>query len=156
MESVYLSGQYLPLEQATVSVLDRGFLFGDGVYEVIPIYHGEIFRGDEHLRRLQESLNAINLDFNVADYQWDKIFCELLKDRSQSETDQMIYIQITRGKASHRTHAPPEKINPTVFVQISALPSLSIEELKQGFKAITLPDLRWQCCHIKSINLLCS
>lgn len=143
---VYLNGEYLPLREAKISVLDRGFLFGDGVYEVIPVYGGKPFRLAEHLQRLDNSLAGIRMDPPLAPEQWEAIFRRLI----QGEEDQSIYLQITRGVGPKRDHAFPKGVAPTVFamrVPIAPIPAT-------GVKAITVPDIRWQWCHIKAITLL--
>ena len=143
---VYLDGEFLPLSQAKVSVLDRGFLFGDGVYEVMPIYGGKPLRLAEHLRRLADSLAGIRLAAPLSDAQWEAVFQRLI----QGEEDQSIYLQITRGAGPRRDHAFPRGVAPTVFAlctPISPIPA-------SGVKAITVPDIRWQWCHIKAITLL--
>lgn len=145
---VYLNGQYLPLFEAKVSVLDRGFLFGDGVYEVIPVYSGNIFRIQEHLKRLDNSLAEIRLDNPYSVEQWLTIF-EAFLDKSK---DQSIYLQITRGVAAKRDHAFPEQVKPTVFVMCSDIKPF--EGKITGIKAITLDDTRWELCNIKAITLL--
>ncbi|MGZ8199274.1 MAG: D-amino acid aminotransferase [Methylosarcina sp.] len=147
-KTVYLNGRYLPLNEAKVSVLDRGFLFGDGVYEVIPSYSGLLFHFDKHMERLDRSLSGIRLAnlFNQA--QWLEILAPLL----DSGSDQYIYLQVTRGSAEKRDHAFPEQIQPTVFAMSSNI--VPLEGQNSGIKAITLPDGRWQMCHIKAITLL--
>jgi D-alanine transaminase len=149
-DTVYLNGQYLPLEDAKISVLDRGFLFGDGVYEVIPCYSGKLFRLDEHVARLNNSLNAIRLPLNIGVSEWQAIFTPLLD--TQSAKDQYIYLQITRGFAPKRDHAFPEQVVPTVFAMCSDIQPFAGKH--GGVKAITLEDTRWALCHIKAITLL--
>ncbi|GAB6068588.1 D-amino acid aminotransferase [Methylothermus subterraneus] len=143
---VYLNGEFLPLSQARVSVLDRGFLFGDGVYEVIPAYGGKLFRLEQHLARLEQSLNGIRLESPLARAEWQPILSRLL----QGERDQAVYLQITRGAYPKRDHAFPESIRPTVFAMATPYP----EGRPQPAKAITCEDIRWQWCHLKTINLL--
>jgi D-alanine transaminase len=147
-KTVYLNGRYLPLNEAKISVLDRGFLFGDGVYEVIPSYSGHLFHFDKHMERLDRSLSGIRLanPFNQA--QWLEILAPLL----DSGSDQYIYLQVTRGSAEKRDHAFPKQIQPTVFAMSSSI--VPLEGQNSGIKAITLPDGRWQMCHIKAITLL--
>jgi D-alanine transaminase len=147
-QTVYLNGTYLPLQEAKVSVLDRGFLFGDGVYEVIPVYGGRIFRAQEHLIRLKNSLQGIRLQNPYTDAEWLAIFAPFL-DKSK---DQYFYLQITRGVAPKRDHAFPEQVQPTVFVMCSDI--LPFAGKATGIKAITLEDTRWDLCHIKAITLL--
>ncbi|MFW2371998.1 MAG: D-amino acid aminotransferase [Gammaproteobacteria bacterium] len=149
---VYLNGDYLHISQAKVSVLDRGFLFGDGVYEVIPAYGGHMLRLDEHLRRLQNSLDGIRLHNPLPEPQWREIFQHLLDD-STSE-DQYVYLHISRGVADTRNHLFPHKVKPTVFVMVSPLLPLAKEKLATGIAAITLDDIRWHACHIKATALL--
>lgn len=145
---VFLNGNFLPLVEAKVSVLDRGFLFGDGVYEVIPVYQGRIFRVHEHLRRLNNSLADIRLENPYSEEKWLEIFQAFLDDRK----DQSIYLQITRGAASKRDHVFPEQVVPTVFVMCSDIKPF--EGKFAGIKAITMDDTRWELCHIKAITLL--
>lgn len=152
MGIVYLNGQYLPAEQAKVSVLDRGFLFGDGVYEVIPAYGGRLLRLAEHLRRLQNSLDGIRLDNPLLQTQWIEIIQTLLQENASQ--DQSVYLQVTRGTASYRDHSFPETIHATVFIMVNSLHAASIEKLKQGVCAISLDDIRWQACNIKATALL--
>jgi len=143
---VYLNGDYLPLGEAKVSVLDRGFLFGDGVYEVIPVYGGRPFRLDEHLRRLDDSLCGIRIANPLSDERWAEIFDRLIAGAH----DQYLYLQVTRGAAPKRDHAIPAEIDPTVFVMCSAIAPIP----SSGVRAVTLDDIRWRWCHIKAITLL--
>ena len=143
---VYLNGEYLPLGEAKVPVLDRGFLFGDGVYEVIPVYGGKAFRLDEHLRRLEQSLAGIGMSNPLSDAAWGAIFDRLIAGAE----DQQIYLQITRGVASKRDHAIPAGIAPTVFVMCAPIAPIPLA----GIKAITVTDIRWDRCNIKAITLL--
>lgn len=149
---VYLNGEYLPVSQAKVSVLDRGFLFGDGVYEVIPAYGRHMLRLDEHLRRLQNSLDGIRLINPLTEQKWRQILQRLL-DENQSE-DQCVYLHISRGVTDERNHLFPEKVIPTVFVMVSTLLPVSKDKLGKGISAITLDDIRWHACHIKATALL--
>lgn len=146
-KSVYLNGEYLPLREAKVSVLDRGFLFGDGVYEVIPAYFGQLFFLKAHLQRLQKSLEAIRLFISYDTAEWLAILRPLLVEGDA----QYIYLQITRGVADKREHALPEECEPTVFAMCSAIVPF---DYQQGVKAVTLDDVRWQLCHIKATTLL--
>jgi len=143
---VYLNGEFLPLDRAKVSVLDRGFLFGDGVYEVIPVYGGRPFRLEEHLERLNNSLRGIRMESPLTTEEWKPIFARLIC----GDQDQSIYLQVTRGAAPKRDHAFPEGAAPTVFVMCSPIAPIPAE----GVRAITLDDIRWQWCHIKAITLL--
>ena len=156
MRIVYLNGNYLPLDAAHISVMDRGFLFGDGVYEVIPIYAGHFFCYAQHLKRLQASLDAIQIAYPVDLPAWKNILQELLTRNHAENTDQIAYIQVTRGAPQDRTHAFPEEVpQPTQFAQVTPLATFTPETLRQiKATAITAQDTRWNCCFIKSINLL--
>jgi len=147
-DQVYLNGEYLPLAEAKVSVLDRGFLFGDGIYEVIPAYAGRLFRLEDHIARLNNSLSGIRLDLNKTVAEWQAIFQPLL----ESDKDQYIYLQITRGYAPKRDHGFPEQAVPTVFAMCSEIKPFAGR--LSGIKAVTLDDNRWQLCNIKAITLL--
>ncbi|MDH5379195.1 MAG: D-amino acid aminotransferase [Gammaproteobacteria bacterium] len=151
MSTVYLNGDYLAVENAKVSVLDRGFLFGDGVYEVIPVYNGHLFRLDQHLHRLQTSLDNIRLASPYSSTQWRDILTQLIEKNGGG--DQAIYLQLTRGVAP-RDHAFPQGIPPTVFAMANPLKSLAEEIAENGVAAITIEDNRWLQCHIKAISLL--
>jgi D-alanine transaminase len=143
---VYLNGEFLPLHQAKVSVLDRGFLFGDGVYEVIPVYGGKPFRLAEHLERLDNSLAGIRMGQPLTVEAWGDVFARLI----QGMEDQQIYLQITRGVGPKRDHAFPKGVAPTVFAMCTPIAPIPAT----GVKAITVPDIRWQWCHIKAVTLL--
>ena len=143
---VYLNGEFLPLEEAKVPVLDRGFLFGDGVYEVIPVYGRKPLRLEQHLRRLEQSLAAIRMQPPLSDREWTTIFDRLISGTA----DQQIYLQVTRGTASKRDHAIPAGIAPTVFVMCTPIAPIPLN----GIKACTVNDIRWDRCNIKAITLL--
>jgi D-alanine transaminase len=147
-DKVYLNGEYLPLSEAKVSVLDRGFLFGDGVYEVIPVYAGRLFRLEDHVVRLNNSLAGIRLPLSYSVADWQAIFQPML----DSSKDQYIYLQVTRGYAAKRDHGFPEQIVPTVFAMCSEIKPFAGRV--NGIKAVTLDDTRWQMCNIKAITLL--
>ena len=149
---VYLNGKMLPIEEAKISVLDRGFLLGDGVYEVIPAYGGCLFRLEQHLQRLQSSLDAIRISNPHTNAEWEKILNELIAQ--DSEEDQSVYLQVTRGVAAKRDHAFPDKVSQTVFIMSSTMLPVSDTKLANGVTAITHDDIRWRYCHIKSIALL--
>ena len=148
---VYLNGSYLPIEQAQVSVLDRGFIFGDGVYEVIPAYGGHPLRLRHHLQRLQNSLDAIRLDNPHAEDEWTSIITSLIEKNEGN--DQYIYLHVTRGVAK-RDHRFPDGNTPTVFVMSSPLLPVDSTLLETGVSAITLDDIRWRYCSIKTTALL--
>ena len=150
--TIYLNGQYMPIEDAKISVLDRGFIFGDGVYEVIPVYSRKAFRLPEHLRRLQHSLDGIKLANPHSDSEWTGIINELVA--CNAAEDQYLYLHITRGVAK-RDHAfPKSPVAPTVFMMSSPLPPPPAELLQSGIACITAPDNRWLRCDIKAIALL--
>ena len=147
-KTVYLNGQYLPLNEAKISVLDRGFLFGDGVYEVIPSYSGHLFHFQEHLERLENSLAAIRLTNPYTRKQWLEFLTPLL----DANFDQYIYLQITRGVADKRDHAFPDNTPATVFAMCSNI--VPFTGLNTGVKAISMDDSRWKLCNVKAITLL--
>ena len=148
---VYLNGAFLPLTEAKVSVLDRGFTFADGVYEVIPVFAGHIFRLDEHLERLANSMSALHMQSNYNRDELKDILRELLR-RNPADSDQQLYLQITRG-VSERDHLYDACITPTFFAMCKPI---SKRDLSCGVSAITHEDIRWQYCHIKSTALLAS
>ena len=145
---VYLNGQYLPIEKAKISVLDRGFTFGDGVYEVVPVYHGHIFRFEKHIERLNNSLDEVYIDKPYNLTQWQEILRELI-DQNPAE-NHSLYIQVTRG-VSERDHAIDMATKPTVFAM--SRPLLK-KDRSAGISAIIEEDIRWKYCHIKAITLL--
>jgi len=148
---VYLNGEFLPIEKATISVLDRGFIFGDGVYEVIPVYSRRPFRLAEHLVRLQSSMDAIRLANPNSASKWTELVGKIIAGNPWE--DQNVYLQVTRG-AAKRDHVFPKGLKPTVFVMASELVPPSAELVRNGAKAIVLPDYRWLRCDIKSTSLL--
>jgi D-alanine transaminase len=150
-ETAYLNGEFLPIDQARVSVLDRGFIFGDGVYEVIPAYSRHPFRLPEHLVRLQHSLDAIRLANPMPDAEWTRLIHELIARHSTD--DQSVYLQVTRGVA-RRDHAFPKDSTPTVFMMSGPLVTPSKELVESGVPCITAADFRWLKCDVKSISLL--
>ena len=152
-DPVYLNGAYLPLAEAGVSPLDRGFLYGDGVYEVIPVYSRRPFRIDEHLKRLQATLDGIRLANPLAVDAWKSVVLRLI-DAAPWE-DQSIYLQVTRGADDKRDHAfPPASVPPTVFAFSSPLVTTPAAVRATGVAAITVPDLRWSRCDLKVVSLL--
>ncbi|PCI18706.1 MAG: D-amino acid aminotransferase [Piscirickettsiaceae bacterium] len=151
-QQVYLNGQFIDISEARVSVLDRGFLFADGIYEVIPAYAGNAFRLPQHLERLNNSLAAIRMKPVMDDQQWANIIEQLLSNHTSA--DQSIYIQVTRGASKARDHQLPEQYEPTVFVMCQAIVPESLNIIAKGINAITLDDIRWDWCHIKSVALL--
>ncbi|MBI3902603.1 MAG: D-amino acid aminotransferase [Nitrosomonadales bacterium] len=150
--TVYLNGQFMPMAEARIPVLDRGFIFGDGVYEVIPVYSRRAFRLAEHLERLQHSLDGIRLQNPYSDAEWSKLINELIA-RNAGE-DQYLYLHITRGVA-RRDHAfPNPPVAPTVFMMSSPLSTPSAELLHSGVSAVSAQDNRWLRCDIKATSLL--
>lgn len=157
MRSVYLNGTFLPLEEACVPVTDRGFLFGDGVYEVIPAYGGRLFRWPHHLQRLQNSLDGIRLANPLSSDEWENLLDELLlrnRDETSEHNDQAVYLQVTRGSAARRDHCFPEKTVPTVYASSNPIPPPDPAIALNGVAVVTLDDIRWQRCDIKAITLL--
>jgi D-alanine transaminase len=152
MTTAYLNGSFLPLEDARVPVMDRGFLFGDGVYEVIPVYGGRLFRLAQHLQRLQNSLDGVRIGNPLSPDAWRELLEELVSRNSGS--NQAVYLQVTRGVAAKRDHAFPADVRPTVFAMSNPLPEPRDIAGEPGIHAITLPDIRWQHCNIKAITLL--
>jgi D-alanine transaminase len=148
---VYLNGKFMPIEQASVPVLDRGFIFGDGVYEVIPVYSRHPFRLDEHLRRLQNSLDSIRLANPHTNETWTQLIRELI--RQDESEDQSVYLHITRGVAK-RDHPFPAGVAPTVFMMSNPLTSPPGNQIENGVAAISAVDNRWGRCNIKAISLL--
>ncbi|WP_455197538.1 D-amino acid aminotransferase [Kaarinaea lacus] len=151
MSIIYLNGKFVPDDAACISVLDRGFIFGDGVYEVIPAYHGCLFRLSEHLQRLQNSLDAIRITNPHSAQEWQTILNTLI-DKNHGG-DLSVYLQVTRGVAK-RDHALPKDITPTVFAMANPLAPPDKTTLQNGVRAITGDDYRWVNCHIKAISLL--
>ncbi len=149
--TVYLNGKFLPLGEAKVSVLDRGFIYGDGVYEVVPVYHRQPYRLPAHLARLQRSLDGIRLANPHRDGEWEAIVRDLIA--MQPFDDQGVYLQLTRGEAK-RDHAFPPGAVPTVFLMSNPLPVLSREQIEGGVAVVTAADERWLHCDLKTISLL--
>lgn len=159
MAQVYLNGEFLPLEDAKVSVLDRGFLFGDGVYEVIPVFSGRPLQQQAHLDRLYRSLQAIELTVQQTCEDWQALFSKLLTLNKAQGDNLSIYLQVTRGVDGKRAHGYSDKIVPTVFAMVMPFqPNIQCanDELhdKPTGRAITMEDRRWKRCDIKSTSLL--
>jgi D-alanine transaminase len=148
---VYLNGDYLPLAEARIPVLDRGFIFGDGVYEVIPVYDRRPFRLHHHLDRLQHSLDGIRLANPHSAAEWQALIAPIVEQADWP--DQGIYLQVTRGPAP-RDHAFPKDTRPTVFIMATALTAPPAEVVANGVAAITTPDNRWLRCDLKTTSLL--
>jgi D-alanine transaminase len=148
---VYLNGAFVPMRDAKISVLDRGFIFGDGVYEVIPVYAREPFRMPHHLARLAHSCDGIGLADPHTDAEWERLVRELIA--RQPFDDQAVYLQLTRGVA-RRDHAFPKDVAPTVFMMSNPLPSPMREQVERGVAVITAEDNRWKRCDLKTTSLL--
>jgi D-alanine transaminase len=148
----YLNANWMPLSEAHIPVLDRGFIFGDGIYEVVPIYQGKPFRLAQHLTRLKRSLEKLTITNPHTDEQWIALVNDLAKRNPWP--NQFVYIQVTRGVAK-RDHAfPKTPVTPTVFAMVNELIEPAGEVLTKGVSAISLPDERWLHCDIKSVSLL--
>lgn len=152
MTLAYLNGSFLPLDEARVSVMDRGFLFGDGVYEVIPVYSRRPFRIDEHLARLQQSLDGIRLTNPHTAEEWKSLIGRIVSDTEVD--DQSVYLQVTRGPMAVRNHAFPKTITPTVFIMTEALVTPPPELRATGVAAVSAADIRWLRCDLKTTSLL--
>ena len=152
-DPVYLNGRFLPLAEAGISPLDRGFLYGDGVYEVIPVYSRRAFRLDQHIERLQATLAGIKLANPLAVDGWKDVIAKLIE--AAPWDDQSIYLQVTRGVDNKRDHAfPPASVAPTTFAFASPLVTTPAAVRATGVAAVTVPDLRWSRCDLKVISLL--
>ena len=149
--TVYLNGRFLPLEDAKISVLDRGFIYGDGVYELIPVYHRQPFRLQQHLARLQRSLDGIRMVNPHTDAEWESIIRELVARTAFD--DQGVYFQVTRGVAK-RDHSFPLDVAPTVFMMSNPLSLPTAEQVERGVAVVTAIDERWLHCDLKTISLL--
>lgn len=155
MTTAFLNGEFLPLDQARISPMDRGFLFADGVYEVIPAYSGVLFRLQEHLDRLERSLHEIQIANPHTRAEWQAILQQLIDKNGGGNIS--VYLQITRGAAEKRDHAfPNPPVAPTIFGMTNpiAAPAADSPDSSTGYSAITMDDIRWSRCDIKSIALL--
>ena len=148
---VYLNGDYVRLGDAKISVLDRGFIFGDGIYDVVPAYSGKPFRMDGHLARLERSLAAIGIQTGRSRSDWEALVMDMITRSGLG--DCMVYIQVTRGVAK-RDHAFPNNVVPTVFCMVSPFKRPTAELREQGLSAVGMTDIRWLRCEIKSVSLL--
>ena len=158
----YLNGEFSTLKEAKISVLDRGFIFGDGVYEVVPAYAARLFRFEQHMARLERNLAALRIDNPLTHIQWREIAHQLIATCADAacaqgingiHENQLIYIQVTRGVAL-REHAMLPGLRPTVFVMLSPLTLPTAEQRALGVACVTAEDFRWEKAHIKSISLL--
>lgn len=151
MAIVYLNGEFLPADKAQVSVFDRGYLLGDGVYEVIPVYAGNAFLLDRHLQRLQNSLDGVRMTNPFSNETWTNIINKLIAHNNGG--DQSLYLQVTRGVAP-RDHLFPTDTAPSVYMMSNPLQPVAESWKIEGIKAITTADIRWMRCDIKAITLL--
>ena len=166
----YLNGDYTPLKDAKISVMDRGFIFGDGVYEVVPCYAGQLFRFTHHMARLDRSLAELRIPNPLTAAGWREIAMQLIaaraheisaaalnegakEPRNAAQPDQLIYIQVSRGVAM-RDHVMPPGLKPSVFVMVNAMKLPSPQQRSQGVACVTADDFRWEKAHIKSTSLL--
>jgi D-alanine transaminase len=151
-QMAYLNGLFTPLEQAKISPMDRGFLFGDGVYEVIPVYQRRLFEWKAHLARLHHSLKATEIANPLSDLAWLDLMQKLIELHPWE--NQFIYLQVTRGVQFPRDHLPSRDLTPTVFAYTNPLKPIAERVLNEGLKVITVEDQRWHRCDIKAITLL--
>lgn len=155
----YLNGEYTLLPEAKISVMDRGFIFGDGVYEVLPVYGGSLFRFSQHMARLDRSLAELRIPNPHTRAQWHEIGMRLCADHARgtgsdpARVEQLIYIQVTRGVAM-RDHAMLPGLTPTVFVMCNAMKLPDEAQRRDGVSCVTADDFRWEKAHIKSTSLL--
>lgn len=149
---VWLDGRLMPLEAARISPLDRGFLFGDGAYEVLPVYGGRAYRFDAHMARLDRSLAEIRMAPPLDRAAWLGVFGKLVHGNGGG--DQLLYVQVTRGVEPERNHVPQAGTRPTVFASVQKLPVVPQSAIDKGVAGITAADIRWSRCDIKSTSLL--
>ena len=155
----YLNGEFTALKDAKISVMDRGFIFGDGVYEVVPVYAGQAFRFEQHMARLDRSLAELRIPNPLSQAQWREVTQKLVNDYALSQhtspekIDQLVYIQITRGVAL-RDHVMPPDLTPTVFAMTNTMKPPTPAQRAQGVACVTADDFRWEKAHIKSTSLL--
>ncbi|RJG04862.1 D-amino acid aminotransferase [Noviherbaspirillum cavernae] len=148
---VYLNGELTPLSEAKIPVLDRGFIFGDGVYEVIPMYARKLFRAKQHMARLFRSLASIGIPNPHTEQEWMELIGKV--EKAYPADNQLIYLQVTRGVAK-RAHAFPQEMTPTVFIMTNPLVPPSAAVVEKGVPCISMEDKRWLRCEIKSVSLL--
>jgi D-alanine transaminase len=154
MTTVYLNGVFLPKEKAVISVEDRGFIFGDGIYEVVRVIDGRIFEWDMHAARLARGLMGIRIAFEGASIDGLKGVCErLVADNGLTDGEAIVYMQVSRGAAPRTHHFPPAGTVPTVYAVASRF-VVPRADRESGVKAVTFPDFRWLRCDLKTVNLL--
>jgi D-alanine transaminase len=149
---VYLNGELTPLSEAKIPVLDRGFIFGDGIYDVIPMYARKAFRGKQHLARLFRSLKSIGIPNPHTEEEWMALIDKV--SRAHPADDQLIYIQVTRGVAKRGHAFPKEEVTPTVFIMTNPIVLPGKEARENGVACVSMEDKRWLRCEIKSVSLL--
>lgn len=149
---VYLNGKHLPVSEAYVPVLDRGFILGDGVYDVLPVYGRRLFRHRDHLARLDRSLRLIGIEPPLSESEWLAAVRPLIAD--WPEDDQLVYMQVTRGVAPRGHAFPQSPLKPTLFAMCCPFPRFSEQQRTDGVACVTKEDMRWLHCNIKSISLL--
>jgi len=154
LSTCYLNGEYLPLREARISPLDRGFLYSDGAYEVTPVYGGRPFRFQQHHDRLTRSLREIRMDDPLARDAWRNVYRELITRNGVAQADSYIYVQVTRGAEFGRNHAPLPDVPRTVFAFAAPWPEGRAGWRENGLPAVTAQDTRWARCDIKSVSLL--
>ncbi len=149
--TVFLNGKFMPMEEAKIPVLDRGFIFGDGIYELVPVYSRAPFRLEGHLARMERSLSEVGIRNPYSRAEWTSIIGQMIE--KQSFDDQGVYWQVTRGVA-RRDHAFPKDIEPTVFMMSNPLVNPSKEVVQNGARAVSARDFRWHRCDLKTISLI--
>lgn len=156
MSIVYLNGEFVAAEQAKISPMDRGFLFGDGIYEVIPSYDGQFVGFGPHIKRLYEGLGFLSITSPLTEADWKQVADTLLSKNPQLGSNVAVYFQVSRGADIKRNHAFPENISPTIFGFAFVIPPAPVADKTKAkpYNVITGQDLRWQRCHIKSTSLL--
>ncbi|TNE76022.1 MAG: D-alanine aminotransferase, partial [Gammaproteobacteria bacterium] len=154
MSTVFLNGDFLPMEEARISPMDRGFLFGDGIYEVLPSYGGKMVGFDLHMVRMSNGLEAIGIRLDWTRQRWQELCDELI--RTNGGGNLALYLHVSRGADTRRFHAYPENVAPTVFAFAFEIPREPVADksLTKGYRVVTDRDLRWERCHIKSTALL--
>ncbi len=151
-QTVYLNGLFCPMEQASISPQDRGFLFGDGIYEVIPVFNRKLFKFDAHFDRLNNGLDAVSIRNPHTAEEWKSLLNQLIERHPWD--NQFIYLQVSRGVQMIRDHMPADNLTPTVYAYTNPLKPVSDKIIQQGIKVVTLEDIRWLRCDVKAITLL--
>lgn len=157
MNTVFLNGQFMAASEAKISPMDRGFLFGDGIYEVIPTYHGRFVGFGPHIARLHAGLAALGIEHGMSEHSWRTLCDTLLRlNRPTMGENLAVYIQVSRGTDSKRSHGFPANISPTIFAYTFAIAAEPVSDKAKAttYTVVTANDLRWQRCHIKSTSLL--